>query len=1031
MKKNNFKLLMLTCLMCFSLASWAQTIQISGVVLDELNVPLPGANVLVKGTNKGTSTDIEGKFTIAITGANQKLVIGYIGYTSKEVAVNAGSKNISIKLVPASTNLDQVVVIGYGSVKKKDVTGSVVSMDAKKLTEMKKIGVAEAMQGRMAGVDISRVSSKPGGGLSIKIRGNTVIKNKNVLADGNGNSNDLSSDLSKPLYVVDGVFMDDISIINPSDIEQLDVLKDASATAIYGSRGANGVVIITTKSGVVGKTQITYDSTFGFNNKAYDVPMMNGEQYVAYATDFLKAKQWIAQNNAGTASVDSFNNTPINLNTVFFNTNELNNVANKNYTNWPELLNKKNQIQTSHNFGMSGGKDGLTYNAAIGMTKNDGISGIEGYNRYTISASVANKFNDKVTMGARMYYTFSERETGSPELFRTSYRLAPTVDPYNDDGSLTLFPDAQDVRFVNPIYEVNGAWISNTRTTDLIANVFLNYKPAKWVELKTNFAPQIVNSRYGEYNGVLTKESRNDIARTLATYNTSMNTGFNWDNSAALNFDITQGHKLKALLISSLYRQQDEGSMTKSRNVNSDNYSFYNTQGGLTPLIYDSYYSKETLASFAARINYDINDKYLFTFTGRYDGSSKLASGHQWAFFPSAALAWKVSNEKFMEDVNWISNLKLRLSYGQSGNNAPVSRYASKVFLTSTDYTFGGTGAVGNTISSLVNPELGWEVSSEYNLGLNFNILEGRLGVDMEVYNKKTDEAILNRTLMLLTGYGASTGNYGSVRNKGIELSLNSVNVKTEDFKWETNINFSKNKNEILKLAGGLNKEIYGAHGVLQVGQPVDAVYSYEKVGIWQIDEAAAAKVYGQYPGMYKFVDQNNDGKINQQDKVVLGSNSPKWIGGITNNFSYKDFDLSVLVYTRQGTFGHSEFYNGFAPQNPDGGAFNVLNLNYWTPNNQGGTYPMPTVIALPSGVDEWYYEDMSFVKIGNIGFGYSLPERILEKLKISSLRLSLDFQNPFTFTKYKGPDPETALQGTLSMANSMTTTVFGLKLKI
>jgi TonB-linked SusC/RagA family outer membrane protein len=1031
MKKNNFKLLMLAFLICISFTSWAQTIQVSGVVLDELKVPLPGANVSIKGTTKGTTTDIEGNFTIAVSGVNQKLVFGYIGYLSKEVVVDGTSNKIIIQLVSGSTSLEQVVVIGYGSVKKKDLTGSVVSMDAKKLTEMKKIGVAEAMQGRLSGVDISRVSSKPGGGLSIKIRGNTVIKNTNVLADGNGNSNDLASDLSKPLYVVDGVFIDDISIINPSDIEQLDVLKDASATAIYGSRGANGVVIITTKSGVVGKTQITYDSTFGFNNKAYDVPMMNGNQYVAYASDFLKAKQWIAQNNAGTASVDSFNNTPINLNTVFFNANEQNNVANKNYTYWPELLNKKNQIQTSHNFGMSGGKDGLTYNASIGMTKNDGISGIEGYDRYTISASVANKFNDKVSMGAKMYYTFSERETGSPEMFRTSYRLAPTVDPYNDDGSLTLFPDAQDLRFVNPIYEANGSWISNTRTTDLIANIFLNYKPAKWVELKTNFAPQIVNSRYGEYSGLLTRDARNDITRTLATFNTNMNTGFNWDNSAAFNFNITEGHKLKALLISSLYRQQDEGSMTKTRNVNSDNYSFYNTQGGLTPLIYDSYYSKETLASFTARVNYDINDKYLFTFTGRYDGSSKLASGHQWAFFPSAAFAWKVSNEKFMQDVNWISDLKLRLSYGQSGNNAPVSRYASQGFLTNADYTFGGTAVIGNTIGSLINPELGWEVSSEYNLGLNFNVLKGRLAVDVEVYNKTTEDAILNRSLMLLTGYAASTGNYGSVRNKGIELALNSVNVKTKDFKWETNINFSKNVNEIIKLAGGLNKEVYGAHGVLQVGKPVDAAYSYEKVGIWQMDEAAAAKVYGQYPGMYKFVDQNNDGKINQLDKVVLGSNSPKWIGGMTNSFSYQGFDFSVLAYTRQGAYGHSEFYNAFAPHNPDGGAFNVLKLNYWTPNNQGGTYPMPTVAALPSGVDEWYYEDMSFVKIGNIGLGYNLPERTLEKLKISSLRLSLDFQNPYIFTKHKGPDPETALQGTFAMANPITSTVFGLKIKI
>ncbi|GAF02783.1 SusC/RagA family TonB-linked outer membrane protein [Saccharicrinis fermentans] len=1021
--KTKFLLLAIACLM--TSFSWAQQRTISGTVIDESGETLPGVNVFVKGTTSGTISDIEGKYSIMIPdGASATLVYSFVGFATQEIAVGNQS-SINVQLVSDAIGLDEVVAIGYGSVKKSDLTGSVESINAEKLTEMSKTDVGQAIQGQVAGVDVRRLSSKPGAQLSIKIRGNTVLKNTNVTKD--GISDDLDEDLSKPLYVVDGVFMDDLSILNPSDIEKMDVLKDASATAIYGSRGANGVVIITTKTGVSGKMQVTYDGTFGVNTATNVPDFYNGDEYVSYVSDALRGEKWEKQWEDGVASVEDWNNTVIDTDPEFFDEDERNNVANRNYTNWIDLI-KETGIQTSHTLGFSGGESGLLYNASVGYTKDEGLMGIENYERYNISSSLSKKVSETITVGVRSYFAYSDREEGSKELFRSSLRLAPTLSAYEEDGSIKTVPDAQDVRFINPLYEANGSWEGNTRKYNMIANAFIEIRPTDWFNFKTNFAPELITQRYGEYRGLLTKTARNDQSRTRAYYETDFSNSYTWDNIANFDFNIKDGHNLKATFISSIYLQQEDGSDFEIRNIDSDSYSYYNIEGGDDIKVYDSYYSKETLTSFASRINYNIQEKYLFTFTGRYDGSSKLAKGNKWAFFPSAAFAWRVSQEPFLVDKDWLSNLKLRLSYGESGNDGVVSRYASQAYLSDDSYLFGNQSASGKVIDDLSNDDLRWERSKEYNIGVDLGLFDGRIRLGAEYYNKKTVDAILGKTLMALTGFSESEGNYGSVRNSGVELVLNTVNVKKGDFRWTSSFNFAKNKNEVVELTDDIQKQVYGTHGVLMVGQPIDAVYSYEKIGIWQMDEAAEAAKYGFVPGQYKFKDQNNDGILSaEDDKVVIGSNSPDWTGGMTNNFNYKNLDLSVMVYTRQGVFGHSEFYSHFAPHNGDGATFNHLDMDYWTPNNQDAENPMPGV----GSDDEWYFADMSFVKVGNIGLGYNMPKQIINKLNISSLRFSLDVQNPFTFSDYKGPDPETGLQNSYNMAYSVRTVLFGLKLKL
>ncbi|APY11516.1 hypothetical protein BWZ22_09785 [Seonamhaeicola sp. S2-3] len=1021
------KLLLLVLLFGFSLTSWAQSNQISGVVLDNQGMPLPGANVLEKGTNNGVVTDFDGNFTLSVSNINGVITVSYVGFTTKEVNLD-GSSTYSIKLSEDTQSLDEVVVVGYGTVKKSDATGSVVSLDSEAITETRKTDVAEAVQGQLAGVDVRRVNSKPGSPLSIKIRGNTVIRNANVGND--GVSDDLGLDLSRPLYVVDGIFVGDLSFLNPADIEKIDVLKDASATAIYGSRGANGVVIVTTKSGIEGKTQITYDATFGVNNVVNEPDMFNGDEYVAFVSDVLRGEQWVGEWTDGTATVEDFNNLTIDTDNEFIGDSERANVANRNYTNWRKLLRHDMQLQTSHTLGISGGADGLVYNATLGYTSDKGLMGIEDFERSNISVSLTKKFKNNFTLGVKGYFTTTDREAGSLELFRSSMRLAPTVEPYNEDGTIKLLPDAQDVRFINPLYEVDGSWTANQRNTSFIANAFLEYQPVKWLKLKTNFAPSFASGRGGEYRGLLTKSSRNDQSRTRAVYNAGFTRSYNWDNTADFNFEFNENHSLNATLIAAISYEDSEGSGIQTRNLSSDLFGFYNTQAGADVRSYGTSFRKETVSSFAARVNYSLYNKYLLTFTGRYDGASKLAEGHKWAFFPSAALAWKVSEENFMKDINWISNLKFRVSYGESGNYNSVGAYASQATLRQLDYQFGDTYALGNTLGNLINDELTWERSKEFNVGVNAGFFKGRVRAEAEYYNKKTVDAILNRNLMGLTSFSGTVGNFGSVRNKGIELSLTTVNIDTGNFRWQTSINYARNENELLALDGDIEKQPYGRHGVLEVGQPIDAMYSYEKLGIWQMDEAAEAAVYNAVPGMYKFKDQNNDNLINEQDKVVIGNHAPDWIGGMTNNFTYKNWDFNVMIYTRQGVFGHSEFYQNFATHNPDNAKFNKIDLDYWTPNNQNGKYPLPGAALSNGQANEWFFEDMSFVKVGNIGMGYSFPETLANKLHLSSLKLSLNIKNPFIFTDYKGPDPETGLQNSYGMAYSVQTAIFGINVR-
>ncbi len=1007
-----------------------QALTVKGKVTDNTGFALPGVTVVVKGTTQGTITNVDGTYEITNVPSDAVLVFSFVGMKAQEVTV-AGQASIDVVLEEETIGLGEVVAIGYGTAKKSDLTGSVTSLNAESLTAMKKADVSQAIQGRMAGVDVRRTNSKPGAPMSIRIRGNTSIQNDIVGKD--GVSDDPFKDRSSPLYVVDGIFMENINNINPADIENMDILKDASATAIYGSRGANGVVIVTTKNGVEGKIQVTYDGTFGVNTAANVPNMMTGDRYLDFIDDVLRARQWEGEARSGNATESVWNGFSIDRSSEINGDIENRNVQNRSYYDWLDGF-QETGIQTSHNIGFQGGHDGLVYNASVGYLHDEGVIGVEKFDRYTASLSLEKKFNDFISAGIKNYFSYSDREEGSLELFRSTFRLAPTVQPYDDEGKILDIPDSQDSRFYNPIYEKNGSWTTQTKSYNYNASLYLELRPFSWLTYRTSFNPELRSSRYGQHRGLLTKAARNDQKRTRAYYNTTFSDSYTWDNVVNMTFDVMEGHVLKATLISSMYRQQQEGSRIQTRNLDSDSYKFYNTEGGNEIRDYESWYTKETMSSFAARFNYDINGKYLFTFTGRYDGSSMLAEGNKWDFFPSAAFAWRVSEEPFMSEYDWLSNLKLRLSYGEAGNVSGLDPYISQSLLERNSYI----DDQGKFIEDLANRELTWEVSKETNIGIDFGIYNNKIRLEADYYNKETDGAIFTRDLMNITGLQGAIGNYGSVRNRGVEIVLNTVNIDRGDFKWTSSINFAKNNNEILKLQGDQDIILPSdnrRHDALIVGEAITAMYALDTDGIWQMDEVAEAAVYNAIPGQRKYVDQQAPGEdgygvIDENDYVVVGSHEPDWIGGMTNTFNYKDFDFSVMMYTRQGVMGHSEFYANFTTHQGDDAKFNKIDLDYWTPNNPGGKYPMP-VIGDSDGQKEWYFEDMSFVRIGNIGLGYSVPSSFLNKFNLKGVRLSLDIQNPFTFTDYEGPDPETGLQNSYGMAYSVRTVLFGINVKL
>ncbi|MDR1672531.1 MAG: TonB-dependent receptor [Bacteroidales bacterium] len=999
------------------LPAYAQSFTVSGTVSDETGLTMPGVNVFVQGTTSGTATDAEGRFNISVPGEDAVLQFTFVGYTAQSVAVGS-QRTFNVTLVEEASELEEVVVIGYGTVRKSDLTGAVSSVSSDRIVAIGSSSVMSALQGATPGVDIQTTSTRPGASFSIKIRG------QNSITSGN------------PLYVVDGVVVSDIDYLNPADIEKVDVLKDASSTAIYGSRGSNGVLIVQTKGASFAKSKLTvsYDGYYGVRSIARIPDFMNGREWIDYRTSMY----YDVNQTTGLYSITTPNQTAVTNNSKIVHTA----LYNESYTDWLKEGTQQGS-QQNHYINISGNSKDIAYNLGAGYQNEKGNYLLEEMTRYTFKGSISHNANKYFSSGANFSLSHQLVNTGSQYGYRDLLRMPNVLKPYRDDGTLIGQPGiAAEIQGTgnftsssNPLLEIKSG-SNETRRFDVMGSMFAALSPIEGLNIKTTFSPRFRRQRGGYYRGVVAGNRTVDEAQTSNTENFD----WTWDNVVNFNKRFAQKHNVNVTLIHSLYKTQTETLAVTAQNFPYDAQWYNIFNGTLVSTGTSSGYSQTSMISYAARANYDYAGKYMVTGTIRYDGSSKLSE--KWAAFPSAAVAWRISEESFLDQVDWLSNLKARLSFGYSGNNNGVGAYGTQVTPSTGSlvyYDFGGTMVSGYGTGLPVNTSLTWEKTREWNFGIDFGVLRGRINGSVDLYDKLSDGLLMNRTLTIESGVASMRDNIGSVNNRGVEVALNTVNVQTRDLVWTTTFIFAYNKNAIRSLYGK-KEDVVGESRF--IGEPINVIYSYQVDGVynkaeWEaMDATTRTKMGVLYPGVARAIDTNGDGEMTTDDRIILGQVDPKWTGSISSTLNFKGFDFSFNIYTRQGSFVSDAFLGeyGVAGNNQrgrpkvkqdyyipegvarfdwtqpfttdsDGQHWAVWGTSQETPNAK---YPLSGKTGNYYG-GNGTYQKVSFVKVRNITLGYTFPQNWVSKIKLASARLYVNVLNPFTFTDYVGWDPEYA----------------------
>ncbi|AXE16649.1 SusC/RagA family TonB-linked outer membrane protein [Runella rosea] len=954
-----------------------QTIEkmVTGVVMSESGERLPGVNVVIKGTQRGTATDENGSFRLEVADDNSVLIFSFIGYVKQEVLVGTRT-TLNVSLKADDMALNEVVVVGYGEIKKTDLTGAVASVQTKDIVRANPVVAARAIQGQVAGATVTKSSNKPGAGYSITIRGENTINNS-----------------TEPLVVIDGLMGGDINNLNPNDIQSMDVLKDASSTAIYGARGANGVIIITTKKGLSGKPRVSYDSYVGIKTPAHIPRLMNTEEFykVTFTDRVLEGATGATFTAAETANINAGKTT-----------------------DWVDLVTAPG-IQMSHNISVSGGSEKTTYRFSGGFLNEDGNVLYTGFKRYNLNAGLDSKLGERFKVGFTTYLTYSDQNVGSGESLRNAYRARPTGTVYYSDlanpsenGDLNIESYAfwmgiNDKQVGNPLLDIDPKTSKlQTTTMNAMANAYGEVTILKGLTFRSSLSASYTSQRLGDFRGQWSKSQIG--AKPRAQYDNRTIGNYTIDNILNYNIDLGK-HKITATALQSAFYQRNEAYSIAVRDLPyaSDWYAL-NTAATISGI--NSSLIERSILSYMGRINYSFNDKYLLTLTGRSDGASQLAEGNKWAFFPSVAFAWRLGDEQFINNLNVFSNLKLRLSYGQVGNST-VNPYSTQAGLLNTGYDFDGAAAYGFAPLNLANKDLRWERSKELNLGIDFGFFKNRIAASLEIYNRKTDDLILNQKLPTTTGFTQVIANVGKIENKGVELTLNTVNISKQNFNWNTTFAFTRNQNKLLELYG--NGQTVDKGNNLFVGYPIRANFDFQFDGIWQTADKDLATKYKQVPGSVRVVDQNNDGQISStdaiDDRTYLGTQLPNWILGITNRFKYKNVDFSFFTYYRNGVQYRNNTLAGTFGEIGSTRYNKLAGLDYWRSDNPSNTF-FGTVAANPYR-NAIFYQDASFLRISDITLGYTLGNRALNKVKMSNARLYLQVLNPFVFSNFTGFDPE------------------------
>ncbi|WP_324673647.1 TonB-dependent receptor [Hymenobacter sp. GOD-10R] len=983
------------------IASYAQTRSITGrIVSADKSEPLLGVTVVEKGTTNGISTDTKGEFALNVPG-NQRvtLVVSYIGFKSQELNVAPDQARLDIRLAADAAALDEVVVIGYGTVKKRDLTGSVYSVKSDDIVQTPTHNAIEAIQGRVPGADIVRSSGAAGANSTISIRGTRSISN---VGTGAGSGIDRNS----PLTIIDGFQGGNIADLNPNDIESIEVLKDASSTAIYGAQGANGVIIVTTKKGAAGKIRVSYNGYYGVNEYRFPKSRI-GEDYLN-----LRREAWRTTGDWNSPDDDA---------KIFPDVGEYPAVQANQWVDWVNLV-KRNGTQQNHSVSLRGGSDNTKVFASAGYFREEGMLRNNNYNRYNLRLNVDQNISKVVKTGFLSQITyFKQNDRQNPLGQATS--ISPLGVPYDANGAINAYPIQADQSRVSPLADERGPYVArdNTIRTNIIANGYLEITPVKGLSLRSNFGTNITFSRRGIYNDK-TSLTQASTRTSVASSETNFNRFYNWDNILSYTKDFGD-HTFTLTGITNYIQSDNDNTYASGTNQLLASQLFYDlssTSTATTRTIRSPYVGSKNMA-YAGRLNYSYHGKYLLTLTGRYDGASRLAPGNKWDFFPSAAVGWNISDEAFLKDVEKINNLKIRASYGVAGNYAIDPYGTQSVLSASARMGFGDVPATAYLFQPTVgNPNLGWEKSATTDIGLDLGMFNNRVSATVDVYDTRTSDILLLRPLPISSGVQQVYENIGATRNKGIEFALTTQNVQTKDFKWSSTITFSRNIEEITKLTSGTDiiASSNPESNSLLLGHPIRSFYTYRKLGIWQTNEADIAAQYkiGSYtfkPGDIKLADLNGDFTFSAADQTYIGSNVPKWVGGFQNTFTYKGFDLNMFLFARYGQMINAEFLGRY---NTAGSGNGPAIIDYWTPENPTNDFPRPrkgTTLSSYQGYTGYQalnFVEGSYFKLRTLTLGYTIPKGIAGKALLENARIYATASNLLVLAKshlIKDYDPE------------------------
>ncbi|HVI44470.1 MAG TPA: TonB-dependent receptor [Chitinophaga sp.] len=974
-------------------------VNIKGRVTSQTGEPLPGANILIKGSGKGTVTTADGSFRLEAP-AGASLRITYTGFIARELKVEgSGMNNVAIALTVDKGNLNEVVVVGYGTQKRADVTGSITSINSQALRDIPAANLSSILKGQGAGIDIQKNSgnSKPGAKPTILVRGSRSLKA--------GNS---------PLFVVDGIpYNGDINDLNPDDITSVDILKDASSTAIYGSRGANGVILVTTKRGRSGKAVITYSGYGGFVKPSGRYDLMNAEQYASL-------KKWAYWNGTQDPPLKYSGPDDPQILVDGFDAEERRQLAAGKSTDWQDLI-YRTGIMTNHQLGISGGNEKTQFSASAGYYKETGVYYGQGFERFTIKASVDHEINKIFKVGVSTLNNFSTTNGESANPMGQALRASPMAPAYDSNGAvINDFLAGSQKQIWNPLANfLPGAVTEKRKRSGTFTTAYLDINILPGLKYRFNGGAEIKSENYGAFSASKTTDNLGSLNTSNNEYTTNIN--YTLENLLIYDKQFDKHH----VSFTGLYSLQESSNQNNKYNNNailSDDLQYFNASYGLN-LAGSGTETKWDIISYMGRVNYSYDDRYLLTLTARSDGSSRLAPGNKFKGFPSIAVGWNIHREKFLEHSRVINNLKLRASIGRTGNTA-INPYQTLGALSAINYNYGSTNVTGVYINTAPNPSLQWEYTATTNVALDFGFFNNRVSGTVEVYKQNTSNLLLPLHLPGTTGIpGDVLVNVGKTENRGIEFHVATVNVqgkRSGDLTWTSDLNFAINKGQITELYNGIQQDISNNWFV---GQPIGAYYDYKRTGIWQNTktDSLTAAAYKQKTtgnssviGTIRVADINGDSTFSDADKTITGSPQPSLEGGMTNRFSYKGFDFTVVIHARIGGMINSKLYGGgFA--NTFQGNYNNLNVNYWTPTNGETYFPKPNQSRTQTQYNSTLgYINGTYLKIRSMSLGYTVPPSFVQKLRARSLRVYATVQDPFIFlseyrNRFHGVDPESA----------------------